>query len=62
MYRKDLVDKPAVLIVNKMDIKGAEQLYESLVDRVKNMAGMYLRNIICFFDSRVAFMPEDWIQ
>jgi len=46
LYKPELVNKPAILILNKIDTEGAEKLCDETVKKVKNMKGDC---IICFF-------------
>ena len=39
LYKPELVSKPAILILNKIDIKGAEKLRDETVEKVKRMRG-----------------------
>jgi len=39
LYKPELVSKPAVLILNKIDTEGAERLCDVTVDKVKHMQG-----------------------
>ncbi|XP_066999815.2 GTP-binding protein 10 homolog isoform X2 [Anabrus simplex] len=37
LYREDLLDKPAVLAVNKMDVTGAQQRWQEIRDTLKHL-------------------------
>ncbi|GLV41622.1 uncharacterized protein CBL_06851 [Carabus blaptoides fortunei] len=37
LYNSDLLDKPAMLVINKMDTSGADRIYEEIQDRIKHM-------------------------
>uniref|UniRef100_A0A336MCD5 CSON009458 protein n=1 Tax=Culicoides sonorensis TaxID=179676 RepID=A0A336MCD5_CULSO len=37
LYNKTLMDRPAMLLINKMDVDGSENVYEKLVSQLKNM-------------------------
>uniref|UniRef100_A0A336LJN5 CSON011997 protein n=1 Tax=Culicoides sonorensis TaxID=179676 RepID=A0A336LJN5_CULSO len=37
LYNKTLMDRPAMLLINKMDVDGSEKVYEKLVSQLKNM-------------------------
>ena len=39
LYKPELVDKPAILILNKIDTEGAEELRDITVKKVKAMRG-----------------------
>jgi len=39
LYKPELVSKPAILILNKIDIKGAQELRDITVEKVKHMRG-----------------------
>jgi len=41
LYKPELVSKPAILIINKIDTEGAEKLCDETVKKVKNMQGYY---------------------
>lgn len=36
MYKPALLDKPQVLLINKMDSDGAKPLYEEAVERIQS--------------------------
>lgn len=38
LYKPDLLDMPAMLLVNKMDTKGAGQIYNEIVPKLKNLS------------------------
>ncbi|XP_069690664.1 GTP-binding protein 10 homolog isoform X2 [Periplaneta americana] len=38
LYRDDLLDKPAMLVINKMDLDGACDKYEEIKDKLRNLA------------------------
>jgi len=40
LYKPELVSKPAILILNKIDTEGAEKLNDVTVEKVKSMKGM----------------------
>lgn len=37
LYKMSLIDKPAILIVNKMDVEGADEIYENIKDTLHNL-------------------------
>ena len=39
LYNEELVNKPAVLILNKLDIDGADKLFSSTVERFEHVKG-----------------------
>jgi len=39
LYKPELVNKPAILILNKIDTEGAEKLCDVTVEKVKAMQG-----------------------
>lgn len=41
MYKSELLDKPAVLLVNKMDTPGAKEIFEEVNEAVKDLEGEY---------------------
>lgn len=40
LYRDDLLDKPAMLVVNKMDVAGAQLKYDEVKDKLRNLANV----------------------
>jgi len=56
LYKPELVSKPAILIFNKLDTKGAEELYGDTVKKVKFMRGeqfAFLRLLSFAFSTKV---------
>jgi len=41
LYKPELVSKPAILILNKIDIKGAQKLCDITIEKVKHMRGSH---------------------
>lgn len=41
MYNTDLLSKPAVIIINKMDTDGAKEKYKEVKDKIKNLEGIF---------------------
>lgn len=41
LYKASLLDKPHILLINKMDTDEADEKFDKTVDMVKNMAGMW---------------------
>lgn len=39
LYRESLLDKPAILVVNKMDLPDASKNFKEIEERLKNMEG-----------------------
>ena len=39
LYKPELVSKPAILVINKIDTPGHEPLLEATVNRIRNMKG-----------------------
>lgn len=37
MYKKDLIDKPSMVIINKMDSEGAQEKYNQVVDKIRHL-------------------------
>ena len=42
LYSDALMNKPAVLALNKMDIEGADELLEDILEKVNNLEGEFL--------------------
>ena len=42
MYKPTLLDKPQVLVINKMDTPNAEEKYKITIDMLNNMQGEFL--------------------
>lgn len=38
LYNSELLDKPAMIVVNKMDTSGADKKYEEIYDRIQHMS------------------------
>uniref|UniRef100_A0A1B6CW52 OBG-type G domain-containing protein n=2 Tax=Clastoptera arizonana TaxID=38151 RepID=A0A1B6CW52_9HEMI len=38
LYKEELLDKPAILIINKMDVDGAQEMYKEIEHSVQNLA------------------------
>lgn len=55
LYKPELIGKPAVLILNKIDTEGAEELYDVTVEKVKAMRE-HLNEV------REDFRPENLVQ
>lgn len=45
LYRKELLDKPAVLVINKMDTQGSNEKYLEIKDQLENLDGRYI--VLC---------------
>ncbi|XP_017777744.1 PREDICTED: GTP-binding protein 10 homolog [Nicrophorus vespilloides] len=41
MYNKDLLNKPAMIIINKMDSEGAMETFKSIEDKIKNLSEIF---------------------
>lgn len=39
MYKEELLDKPALLAINKMDVPGAEEKFQELMKQLENPQG-----------------------
>jgi GTPase involved in cell partitioning and DNA repair len=39
LYRDDLLDKPAMLVVNKMDVAEAQFKYDEVKDKLRHLSG-----------------------
>ena len=39
LYKDALMNKPAVLALNKMDIEGADEILEDIMEKVNNLEG-----------------------
>jgi len=66
LYKPELVSKPAILILNKIDIKGAEKLRDETVEKVKRMRGSHghsvlLRLFNCVLFS-IVFSTQPYLQ
>jgi len=42
MYKEELLDKPAMLLINKMDLPGAEEKFEEIRPHLENLKGSFL--------------------
>lgn len=42
MYNKDLLSKPAMLVINKMDTDGALAKFNEIESQLKNLGGIFL--------------------
>lgn len=38
LYKPDLLDKPAMIIINKMDTKGADEIYNEIKPKLNNLS------------------------
>jgi len=45
MYDKMFLNKPVVLLLNKMDTEGASDKYCEIKDKIKNLSGEYHKSI-----------------
>jgi GTPase involved in cell partitioning and DNA repair len=41
LYRDDLLDKPAMLVVNKMDVAEAQFKYDEVKDQLRHLSGKF---------------------
>jgi len=46
LYKPELVSKPAILILNKIDTEGADKIADVTVEKVKAMKGIYSVNLL----------------
>lgn len=46
MYNKEIMDKPCVLLLNKIDIDGAKEEYESIRDKVIDLEGEHAQTAV----------------
>ncbi|KAJ8411621.1 hypothetical protein AAFF_G00164290 [Aldrovandia affinis] len=49
LYKEELLSKPALLVVNKMDLPGTEEMFQELLDQLKNQ------------DDFTHLLPEDMV-
>lgn len=42
MYKEELLDKPAMLVINKMDTEGAKEKYLEIKNQLENLDGRLL--------------------
>ena len=42
LYKDELLNKPAMLVVSKMDLRGAQHKYDEIKDQLKHLKGMLL--------------------
>lgn len=47
LYNKDLLNKPAMLLVNKMDSEGAQQKYREIKSYFSNLPGIRHKSKQC---------------
>lgn len=41
LYNQELLNKPAMLILNKMDVEGADEIYKSTINNLKNLGDAF---------------------
>lgn len=46
MYKEELLDKPAMLVINKMDTEGAKEKYLEIKNQLENLDGRLLQGCI----------------
>lgn len=42
LYKQELITKPAMIVINKMDVDGAEKKYDEIKDHIINLSGTYI--------------------
>lgn len=52
LYKEELLSKPSILVINKMDLPEAEDKLRELQEQLENQEGSHYSNM-CFLDLRV---------